>query len=1115
MKACLKKTILGALPFVALVLCLSYGSVYSQKKLPEIDWDGMGRNAHVELAFQSGHTDGVQSVAFSSDGRFVASGSGDTTIKLWQVSDGKLLRTLEGHKSTVNCVAFSPDGRIIASGSHDATIKLWQASNGKLLRTLESHKDCIENIAFSLDGRIIASGSGDKTINLWQASDGKLLRTLEGHKSIVKSVAFSPDGSIIASGSYDTTIKLWQVSDGKLLRTLEGHKNAIYSVAFSPDGRTIASGLGDRTIKLWQVSDGRLLCTLEGHKDCLYSVAFSSDGSTIASGSSDKTIKLWQASDGRLLRTLEGHKFIVSSVAFSPAGRTIASGSGDKTIKLWQVSDGRFIHAPEGHTAEFTSVAFSPDGRFIASGSYDKTIKIWQVSDGRLIRILDGHSSRVLSVAISSDGRFIASASGGEHDNTIKLWQVSDGRLLRTINSHNGYLTSVVFSPDGRTIASAAFSVTIALSKESNINLWQASDGKLLRTLKWDEQEVTSVAFSPDGKIIASGSRGEVVKLWQASDGRLLHTLNVDPLSIGLLFFVGPVNSVAFSPDGRIIASGSRRTIKLWQVSDAERSITTPHAPKRSRRNIKPWQVSDRRLLRFLGGHSDDILSVAFSPDGRIIASGSNDNTIKLWRASDGKLLRILEGHSRIVSSVVFSPDGRTLVSGSFDGTQRVWNVNNGSSVAVMHLPGGEWFVRDDAGRFECSDGAWRHVGFVKGLTYYEPDQFRSKFFTPGLFKRFMDGEKLPPVDINEEVPNAPKVEIVSPSKTYIDTTGETFTVRVKAVPGKNGLSDVFLYHQGRLINEKTKGVRVQTDGVYREFVLSLLEGKNTITAGAFDRDGRAEGRSAELVAIWKPSVVVKPNMHIIAAGIRDYGDPQYNLQYADKDAKEISAILERTAAPLYSSRNVTLLQNRNATRELLRAALRKLSEGNSVHARDTLILYLSGHGYYIKGMYFYQTYGVNLERLEQEALSGEELCNLIVAQPARKVWIILDTCYSGGGVDNLNRLAGAWSKGLEEIRIIKNLAGSRGFAMLAASGPGQEAYEIKDLGRSILAHSLVETINGRKGITGSDGTISVVKLMNEVIGLTREISKKYLRQEQRPIARYPDADKDDILIGR
>ncbi|WP_055074966.1 WD40 repeat domain-containing protein [Pseudanabaena sp. 'Roaring Creek'] len=565
-----------------------------------------------------GHSNGVRSVAFSPDGKIIASGSFDNSIKLWNL-EGKELQTLTGHSNGVRSVAFSPDGKTIASGSFDKSIKLWNLE-GKELRTLTGHSNAVLSIAFSPNGKTIASSSSDKTIKLWNL-EGKELQMLNVHSTVL-SVTFSPDGKIIASGSSDKTIKLWNL-EGKELQTLTGHSNDVLSVAFSPDGKTIASGSDDNSIKLWNL-EGKELQTLTGHSNKVRSVAFSPDGKTIASSGFDKSIKLWNL-EGKELQTLTGHSNRVRSITFSPDGKTIASGSSDKSIKLWNL-EGKEIQMFRGHSNDVRSVAISPDGKTIVSGSSDNSIKLWN-REGKEVRMLTGHSSGINSVAFSPDGKTIAS---GSYDKSIKLWNL-EGKELRTLIGHGNAVLSVAFSPDGKTIASG--------SDDNSIKLWNL-EGKEIQMFKGHSNGVRIVAFSPDGKTIASGSSDKTIKLWDI-EGKELRTLTGH--SSG-------VNSIVFSLDGKIIASGSYdKTIKLWDIEGKE--------------------------IQTFTGHSSEVNSVTFSPDGKTIASGSYDKSIKLWNL-DGKELQTLTNHSNGVWSITFSPDGKTIASGSYNNAINIWDLD-------------------------------------------------------------------------------------------------------------------------------------------------------------------------------------------------------------------------------------------------------------------------------------------------------------------------------------------------------------------------------------------------------------------------------------------------------
>ena len=284
----------------------------------------------------TGHSDSVWSVALSSNGQTLVSGSEDKTIKVWNLSTGQLLRTLSGHSDTVRSVALSPDGQTLASGSGDNTIKIWNVQTGKLLRTLSAHSGPVWSVAISRDGQTLVSGSEDKTIKIWNLQTGELRRILFGHSDQIFSVAISPDGQTVASGGIDKTINIWNLQTGKLLRTLEGHSDSVRSVAISPDGQKIASSSWDKTVKVWNLRTGKLLRTLEGHTARVVAIAFSEDGQTLASASIDNTIKIWYMQNGKLLANLTGHSDWVLSIATSTTGQTLISGSKDKMIKIWQ-----------------------------------------------------------------------------------------------------------------------------------------------------------------------------------------------------------------------------------------------------------------------------------------------------------------------------------------------------------------------------------------------------------------------------------------------------------------------------------------------------------------------------------------------------------------------------------------------------------------------------------------------------------------------------------------------------------------------------------------------------------------------------------------------------------
>src|SRR6266851_3622224 len=313
----------------------------------------------------------IYSVAFSPDGQFLAVGSANGEIGVWQVARWKQIMTLSGHLGRVWSVAFRPDGARLASGGEDRFVRLWEVSTGQCLKTLQGHTGRVWSVAFSPDGARLASSSDDGTVKLWEVSTGQCLTTLQGHTDWIRSVAFSPDGARLASSSDDGTVRLWEVSSGQCLATLQGHVMWSTSASFSPDRSRFATGSHDGTVKLWEVSTGKCLQTLRGHTNWVGRVAFHPDGTLLASGSDDRTVRVWEVSTGKCLKILQGHTGLVQSVTFSPDGTTLASGGHDGTVRVWEVSTGKCLKILQGHTGLVESVTFSPDGATLASGGHD------------------------------------------------------------------------------------------------------------------------------------------------------------------------------------------------------------------------------------------------------------------------------------------------------------------------------------------------------------------------------------------------------------------------------------------------------------------------------------------------------------------------------------------------------------------------------------------------------------------------------------------------------------------------------------------------------------------------------------------------------------------------
>jgi eukaryotic-like serine/threonine-protein kinase len=697
-------------------------------------YEGRCRRAYHTLM---DHTGRVDAVALSRNGKLLASGSHDATIKLWDVATGRLKATLQGHAGPVVCVTFSTDGKLLASGSRDHTARLWEVATGKERALLKGHTSYVWAVAFSSDGKLLASGSYDNTIRLWEVATGRLKATLRGLTNPVRSVAFSGDGNLLASGD-GVAIKLWELATGqvKATLTLKRHTYGVASMAFSGDGKLLASGGNDRMVKVWEVATGRERASLKGHTGPVSSVAFSGDGKTLASGSYDNTIRLWEVATGREKGSLKGHTGRVTSVALSDDGKTVAWGRADGTVKVSGVAAGPEKTFLKGPTGWGRCVAFSGDGNLLAFRD-QREVRLWDVATGQRKATLQIDRGAVGfsggPVAFSGDSKLLASAENYSKNQVarwgVKVWEVATGRERAFLKGHTGPVSSIAFSADGKTLASGDLHPEVFFrprnrapdyraSNPAEIKLWDVATGWERASLRGHRDGVLSMAFSADGKTLVAGSgdprslnnqdRPGEIRVWDVVTGvtRWRHTSHV--------------TSVALSGDGKLVASGSwDKTVKLWEAatgqlkatlrghsgpvttvafSGADNLLVSGSAVEGNPDSgeIRLWDAVTGQEKAVLMGQTPGVSFVAFSRDGKRLASWSWDNTIRLWDAPPpGQEKATLKRHAGPVRSVAFSGDGKLLVSGStvydrsmrnyFSDEIKVWDMATGQEKASLH----------------------------------------------------------------------------------------------------------------------------------------------------------------------------------------------------------------------------------------------------------------------------------------------------------------------------------------------------------------------------------------------------------------------------------------------
>jgi eukaryotic-like serine/threonine-protein kinase len=566
-----------------------------------------------------GHKGRVTSVAFSPDGKTLASGGYDKTLRWWDVATGKELLPSTEHESEVHTLAFSPDGALLASGARDGTLYLWRPSTKESVLRIQAHTEAVQAVAFSPDGKTVASGGRDTAVRLWDAASGNEKRHLRGHEKPVSSLAFSHDGRFLASSGDDETVRFWDLSSGMERAKGIGHEGPVRSIAFSPDGKLLASGGRDKRVFLWRVPTGEKVGEMSRHEGSIQSVGFSHDGTLLATGGYASIVRLFEVATGEEVARVGGHDGPVHALAFSPDGTRFASGSQDCTVRLWKLPSKRSVFKLGGQEEFILALAFSPDGKALVFSRRDNTIRRLDAVTGDLVWQFEKPALTFSCLAFSPDGKLLAL---GGRETLLRLLDAATGKEEAALPGSQGRFRSLAFSPDGRLLASG--------SHDHTIRLWDMSLRVEKARLSGHGDRVNSVAFSPDGRVLASGSEDQTVRLWDTERGKETACLTAQ----------GPVNAVAFSPDGKSLASASKERV------------------------VQLWDLLGKKLLKTLSGHSHIVTSVAFSPDGKRLASGSHDATARVWEVATGEEVARFY-HPPRVSAAVFSPDGRMLALSS------------------------------------------------------------------------------------------------------------------------------------------------------------------------------------------------------------------------------------------------------------------------------------------------------------------------------------------------------------------------------------------------------------------------------------------------------------------
>lgn len=1010
--------------------------------------------AQKQLTFNKGHYKKIIALAVSppttddpGGGKYLVSAGEDHVLKLWNLHTGQEMRTFPGHSKKIRCLAFHPNGRIVASAGNGKVIKLWSIETGKQVIPEMDHNKTVYSIVFNKDGTKLFSGGSNGIVKIWDTKTGKKIGTLQtGSSSLnwVRSLALDPTNTLLAVGKGENMISIWDIEKAEVIETIKGHNYEIRSLSFSPSGKELLSLEGDNIITLWKVRNGKEIISTETFN--IYGdLQYCPDGKTILASAGHKVMILDAESLSQIKEIKEDKNTIMYSV-FSPSGNNIITAGADRTIKVWDTKTGAKIKSIEPILTPILGVDISDDenaeiNNYFAVAENTPNIKIWDLNTNQAPQVFTTQKHAANDVVFHPNNKFVASIDNG---NSTIISEIKTGKEILKIPRTK--CNSPAFS---QLVSQKNY---VAVGQDGTIRIWDINKKEQVKYFPGHDGSVADMIFSKNGKILySSGTNGNII-FWDIETEEEIKNIDVG----------SGIYSMALSIDEKSIFVGCKDgTIKEFNAKTSEKLKTlSKHRARVNSIDISPAYEDDPKGGKY------------------IVSSGAG--SIKLWSAVSGLELMSLKGHNDEVTSVHFSPNGKVIISTSKDGTVKFWDVSSGKLLATLLSKSNsvDYVIYTPGGKFDGTENGMRLMHYVDGLNIIPLSNMFEQYHTPKLLKRIIKGEEFvdPSIAI-EDIKLPPLVKIMSPANNSKAQKDEVNVV-VKATGQGGGIDEIRLYLNGKLVKTTQRGfipLDKVKETIVQEFKVPLMPGTNEFTAIALSNQ-RIES-NPQYTTVFYAGAKKTVDLHLFAIGIDNYKNSNYKLNYALKDAATLSKEIEQRSKNIFAGVNTVYIQDSEVTRKRILQEFEKLEA--KVEQEDVFIFYYAGHGVMSKEEHpqFYlipydvtQLYGNN-KMLRTKAISATEMQNFSTNLKAQKQLFIIDACQSGGMAEMLA------SRGAAKEKAISQLARSTGTYWLTASKKEQFAVEFEQLGHGLFSYCVLLALRGEADSGSKDKKITVKEI--------------------------------------